>query len=186
MQGVPQELLWLSHVGLLLAGLGFALGRTLPVAVALVLILLPHSLWLIDAGCVLLLGFSPFGVANYLARADLLTWVGTIHHFYLLPLLLLRSPRGFTSFPETWLGAVSVYLTLSVISRVVSAPFENINYVHAAFPDVAWGLLRASDGLSGSAYMLGLNAFVAFVVLLPAAGWLVYRRRPPIGGPGIR
>lgn len=165
--GVACEILWMSHVGLLLAGLGLVLDKPLLVATALLDVLVLHGLWLVDCFGWAFTGDFPLGITTYLRTADTLGWIATAHHFYLVPLLLLfvRPPAVRT--PEALLSAIAVYLLLTVVSRAVLPPARNVNFAFGVsfgpeVPLVTWG-----NRQTGAIYLPLLNAFVALVMLAP-------------------
>jgi len=88
-KGRPEEILWMSHVGLLLAGLGLVGRSALLVCTALLCILLLHALWVFDCVSWWIGGSFPLGITGYLEEADTWVWLGTAHHFYLAPLLVV-------------------------------------------------------------------------------------------------
>ena len=97
-KGAPAEVWWMSHVGLLLAGLGLVLNRALLVAAALISILVLHALWLVDCICWWTIGTFPLAITNYLAHANAKDWIATSDHFYFAPLLIvvLAKHRSFS------------------------------------------------------------------------------------------
>jgi len=103
-KGCPEEILWMSHVGLLLAGLGLVGRSTLLVCTALLCILLLHGLWVFDCVAWWMGGSFPLSITSYLEEADAWVWLGTAHHFYLAPLLvvlvLVRRSMPRHSFPS--------------------------------------------------------------------------------------
>ena len=178
--GATGQIVWLSHFGLLIAGVGLIVRSPMLIAVAFVDVLVLHGIWLVDCICGLAGGTHPLGVTSYLNHADIWDWIATAHHFYLAPLLIVLIHRQ-RSFPvEALPAAVAVYLILTVISRGVLSPADNINYawgvpVAEYLPLIAWGNQR-----DGSFYLVGLNAFVFVYMLLPA--FLIGRRLAGVTG----
>ncbi|HRX84404.1 MAG TPA: hypothetical protein P5572_05230 [Phycisphaerae bacterium] len=173
--GIAGEILWMSHIGLLMAAAGLLLDRPLLVATALIDVLVLHGLWLADCLGWALGGDFPLGITTYLRTAGWTTWAATAHHFYLVPLLLvLVRPRAVRT-PDALLAATAVYLGLTVISRACVSPALNVNFAFGVnfgpqVPLLAWG-----NRQPGSVYLPLLNAFVAFVMFTPA--FIVLRDR---------
>lgn len=165
--GVAGEILWLSHMGLLIAGIGLLSRSPFLTCTSLISIFAVHSLWLVDCLVWLVTGDFVLGVTDYLEDADLGTWVATAHHFYLIPLLVVvvlcgrQCPKG--SLP----GAAAVYLTLSLISRGFLEPGDNVNFAFRVATGLNWPLLRWVNELPGPLYLLTVNAFVSAVFFLP-------------------
>jgi hypothetical protein len=167
--GRGEEILWMSHVGLLMAGLGLVSRSVLMATTALTCVLVLHGLWLLDCLCWWTFGVFPLGATNYLVHADAWDWVATAHHFYLAPLLVVIVLRHRQWPDETLLGATAAYLFLSAISRAVTTPAANINYAFGVLTALDHPLVDLANRLPGSLYMLGLNAFVCALVFGPPA-----------------
>jgi hypothetical protein len=165
--GRPQELAWISHVGLLMTALGFLLRADLLIAGAFVGLAGLHGIWLFDAAGGLLGGRFPLGATRYLATAGPLEWLSTLHHFYLLPLLTITVYRRRCCPPAAYLVALTLFVYLSVLSRAFFAPADNINYAFGVEVHVAREFLARVHRQPGWFYLLSLNAFVAIVLLLP-------------------
>lgn len=168
-RGIEGELLWVSHVSLALTGVGLVIGSGLCLSTALVCVGVLHGLWLIDLLVLGLAGWSPFGATGYLVEADALTWLGTGHHFYLLPLLLVLAVRGRCFRACSVLTATLVFGVLVVLSRAVLPPEMNINGAHALFPGREGTLIRLINGLPGVWYVVVLVVGVGSLVFWPWA-----------------
>jgi hypothetical protein len=167
-QGLPGEILWVSHIALLIGGIGLLLSCPLLVAAALLNVLILHGLWLVDCGTWLATGSFPLGITTHLRDADMASWIATAHHFYLVPLLLCVARRRWVRSREALLTAVAVFLFLTALSRAFTDPALNVNFVFGArvgfpVPFFQWGNLQHA-----SLYMVGLNAFVLVFMLMPA------------------
>jgi hypothetical protein len=178
--GRPEEIGWLSHMGLLLAGGGLLLRSALPVATALTCVLVLHGIWVFDAVSWMVCGAFPIGVATYLPEANVWDWVATLHHFYLAPVLLFLIARARVWPEESLPAAMVVYLALTVFSRAAIAPAANINYAFGVRTALRHPWVEIANHLPGSWYMVGLNAFVCAFCFGPAA--LACRRWFPAGG----
>lgn len=175
--GLAGEILWMSHIGLLLTAYGLLSNRPLLLATALVDVLVLHGLWLADFLVWRATGAFPLGVTRYLVTATGWTWLATAHHFYLVPLLLALVRRRAVRAPETLLAAIAMYLLLTVLSRALVPPALNVNFAYGvptatSVPLVAWGNLQP-----GAVYLPALNAFVALFMFTPV--YLLLRARQP-------
>jgi len=176
--GQPADILWMSHVGLATAALGFFAGKPVLVTAAFIELLALHSLWLYDCLSWMIAGSFPMGLATYLTSANALVWTATAHHFFLLPLLLVtvrvkpRHPK------EALLIAIATYLVLTCLCRAFVEPALNINYafgVRISWEHWFWSW--ANRNSDGPFYLLGLNTFVTLVMFLPAYGLVCHWRR---------
>ena len=165
----PEEIWWLSHFSLGVTSAALLTRSARLASVALVLILIPHALWLIDCAGLYALGRSPMGITAYLRDADAWGWVGTAHHFYLIPLLafVLRSERAFTlrALPM----AAGLLVLLTIVSRVGLPPASNVNYAFAVLPGVQLGPVVWCNGLPAPLYLLVINAWVVVTMFLPSS-----------------
>ena len=176
------EIWWMSHVGLLIAGLGFVGRSSMLISTALISIFVLHSLWLVDCLVWLVTDQFVLGVTTYLQDARLGVWVATAHHFYLVPLLLIsvldsrRCPRA--SFP----AAVALFIFLSLISRAFLAPADNVNFAFRVDTSLDWTFLYWINHLPPYTYLFALNAFVSAGFFLPSyiglRFWCTRRNRP--------
>ena len=87
-KGIGGDVCWMSHLSLAFTGAGLILRSPPLLSAALIGVLVPHSVWLLDCFGWILFGSFPLGVTAYLESADARTWIATAHHFYLIPLLL--------------------------------------------------------------------------------------------------
>ena len=161
--------MWMSHVALLMAGIGLLSGRRVLTSGALVAVVVPHTVWLIDAAGVLLGRGSPMGITRYLEGAELGVWLGTLHHFYLLPLLLIITLRWRLWHRGALLMAVSVGVLMTFLSRVLLSPESNVNYAYNMLGAVDHPLIRAMNGLPAPLYLLALFVVVCGFMYLPTA-----------------
>ncbi len=179
-KGVAPEILWMSHTSLLCAGVGLLARSRFLVGTAYVAIFCLHTMWLVDCLTLIVTGRSPLAITAYLAEADRWSWVATSHHFYLAPALAVAVYRV-RSLPATCLlGAVAMYMVLTVVCRAVSPRGLNVNYAYGVGASPRWELIDRINLLPDTVYLLVLNAGVALLFFLPAfAGirLLMARRR---------
>lgn len=177
--GKPSDILWMSHIGLVTAAVGLLIAKPVLVTAAFIELLALHSIWLFDCISWMTQGHFPMGIATYLTDADGWIWTATAHHFFLLPLLMLIVRTQPQRPLEALLFAMATYLVLTVLSRALLSPAENINYafgVRIAWDHAFWNW--ANRNSNGPFYLLGLNAFVGLFMFLPAFGIVcVWRRK---------
>jgi hypothetical protein len=180
-KGVGDDILWMSHMALALAGVGLLVRSPTVVAAVLTGILFTHTLWLIDL-CAWVLGFGfPLHLTYYMEAAPLSTWISTGHHLYLLPLLLwivIRSGR----YPGSALVFVLlIFAVLTLASFWLTDPARNVNRVHGIVPDFGFPpFLWANDLRSNepggprgnTAFLLALNALATIILFIPMAALL--------------
>lgn len=162
------EILWMSHASLLLAAIGLLTRSMVLVGTAYVAIFSLHTLWLIDCFTWMITGHSPLAITAYLASADPWVWVATSHHFYLAPILATLVYRARTLPRESLLGAVAMYLLLTVVCRALSTSTLNVNYAHGVLSQLRLGVVDWLNLLPGTAYLLMLNLGVTVLFFLPA------------------
>lgn len=180
--GEGAEMLWISHSALLATALGLMTRRWWMPAAALTAIMGLHTLWLCDFGLWLVTGQFPLRICGYLARGDGWTWIGTGHHFYLLPLLaclfLRKREYPASALPATMLG----FLYLSAMSRFILPPPTNVNFAFSVTSMTDHPVARLLNTTPPHQYLLTLNLMALLVFFLPAAfvlfgiTWLSGRR----------
>ncbi len=172
--GVPGAILWLSHIGLLVAALGFLRRSVLLITAALIGVFVLHTLWLADCITWLASGTFPLGVTSYLADADVWAWVATAHHFYLAPLLIVtvwhygQCPRAALS------TAVGLFACLTILSRALLDPVGNVNFAFEVATSLDWAIFGWVNRLPVILYLMALNAFVSVAFFLTT--YLVLRQ----------
>jgi hypothetical protein len=190
-RGVPDEILWMSHIGLLLAGIGFVFHNATLLAAATIAIFVLHALWLGDCVAWLTTGHFPLGITTYLRDADAWVWLATAHHFYLIGLLPWCVTGRALGRPEALLLAVALYLSLTVASRAFTDPGLNVNFAFGARIGRPVPFFDWANRQPGALYLPGLNAFVAVAMFWPVNlvarmlgrrdGALTGRRVAPLG-----
>jgi hypothetical protein len=141
-RGVPDEILWMSHIGLLLAGIGLVFRNATLLAATTIAIFVLHALWLGDCVAWLVTGHFPLGISTYLRDADAWVWLATAHHFYLIGLLPWCVTGRALGRPEALLLAVALYLSLTVASRAFTDPGLNVNFAFGARIGLTGTVLR--------------------------------------------
>ncbi len=172
--GMAGDILWMSHLGLLIAGIGFVRRSTVVVCTALIGIGVFHGIWLVDCLTWLFSGVWPLGVTSYLQGADMSVWAATAHHFYLAPLLVAMVWRHKDCPKVSLVAAIGLFLLLSVLSRAFLTPAENVNYAFRVETDLDWKILEWANNLPAVGYLLMVNVFVSVVFFVPTHAMLWY------------
>lgn len=169
----PGELVWISHVTLLLAGLALMMQSSRLVALAFVSVAGVHALWVFDAIVGAITGHFPVGVTNYVETCDWATLAATVHHAYLAPVLFwwlwTRGPLA----PGDWLralaGGVGLMTLLCLLSRLVLPAQVNANVAHALFPESTASAFRWYNRLPWWSYLAIHVPVWSVVFILPGA-----------------
>lgn len=182
-RGINEEVFFVCHMTLGLAGAALLLHSTELISSCLTLMLVPSAVWLFDALCGTLFNAFPLGITDYLAHADALTLLGTAHHIYLAPLLFIALDNGRAYLARSTVPALALFAVLSIVSRLALPPASNVNSAFALLPRLDTPLVRWTDGLGGTSYLLLLNGIAMCGFILPGAlalrGWS--RRAMPAG-----
>ena len=167
-KGISEEVLWISHVSLALAALGLIGRSSFLVALALISVLVPHTIWLVDCVVGFGLGQFPLGISRYLLQADLWDWIATAHHFYLVPVLGYFVIRG-RQFPVAAIPtAMVLYVVLTICCRLMLSRSSNVNSSYAVIPLVDHPAVYWVNGLPMPAFLVFLNTWVSLTMVLPA------------------
>lgn len=166
-QGIRADVCWMSHVSLAFTGAGLILRSRSLLSVALIGVLIPHAIWLLDCFGWVLLGSFPLGITGYLEDADARTWIATAHHFYLIPLLLFVVVRWRVFVPGAFPWVVLLFAVVSVYSRFVLPEARNVNSVFVLLPSVDLALVRRLNALPTVPFLVFLNLWVSLVMLWP-------------------
>ncbi|GMU22956.1 MAG: hypothetical protein AMXMBFR13_30400 [Phycisphaerae bacterium] len=167
--GITHEIWWMSHLALLLGGAGLLLRSVPVVATALTAILMPHIIWLVDCVGWLASGEFPLGMTCYLANANIWTWIGTMHHFYLGPLLAWAVLRHGQYPARALANAVIIYLYLVIGCRALLSPAANVNFSYGLPGQFDWPAVHWVNRLPGAVYLLVVTAFMSLAMFLPTA-----------------
>ncbi len=167
--GTPWQLLWFCHLSLGLAAVGVLTRSTLLKATALTNVLVLHSLWIVDFLYGSVAGTYPFALSAYVADIDVVSRLASMHHLYLLPVLLWKFWRDREYPREAWLVSATLFVIVMLASRSLLSPAENVNYSYF-IPDSLriYGVSTLND-LPGEVYLLGVHSIVNLIAFLPAA-----------------
>ncbi len=166
--GVHEQIWWMSHVALVLGGTGLLLRSPLLTAAALTGVLVPHAIWLTDYLGGTFFGVHPLGVTCYMDDAGPLTWAKTLHHFYLVPVLLAAIARH-EQYPAALVPTVLIlFVVLAVVSRLLLPAASNVNSAFQFLPMVRSSSIVWTNHLPAVNYVVVMNAGALLVFIMPA------------------
>lgn len=174
--GVPEQVLWISHVATLIGGAGAYLRNRFLISLALVACLGHHLFWLLDITSWLITGNSAVGVTAYLQDASLGAWIQTSNHFFVAPMLLVLSIHQGSISKCVWIWASALFVALITVGRVFFSPAHNLNCAYYPWPGLE-RLVFVPQALTSSAPRLYFSYVVALTTFgnyLPANLILAY------------
>jgi hypothetical protein len=164
--GDSEQLLWLSYTCVAMVGIGLMARAQMCITAPLLICAIPHALWLLDLFIGMTTGVFPFHLATPLARGNLLSWISTSHHFFLLPILYIMIKRGAVPTVGSVMVATTVYIALLGASRPAGAA-DNINWSHRIFP--AWDFVGFEyfSTLDAPFYLAAMTLLMSALVFFP-------------------
>ena len=169
--GIFPNIFFISHLALLLAAIGFFYRNNLLLSGSLIAVLIGHALWVIDLLKYIITGTSYWQYSAYFFE---LTWYAkllTLHHVYLIPLLIFALWKQKKFNINGWLVASLLYVSSSLISLLFLPRAYNINCAHFACPVAIeiFPFLETFSGLGSFTYFIVANLFMAvFAFLIPS------------------
>ncbi len=121
------DLLWLSHMGTLIGGVGALTRRPMLISVALVCLFEHHLFWFVDTVWWLISGEFPFGTTAYLKDAAVADWIKTSNHFFSVPFLLILAIIQGRVHKTAWIWSTALFATLAVVSAAWLPTSANVN-----------------------------------------------------------
>lgn len=167
-KGYAHNLFWISHLALLIAAIGFIYSSDLLTSGALVLVLIVHAFWIGDFIALVVNTISPLDYTSYWLDLTLYEKFLTIHHLYLLPLLLGWTVMQRKIHKKAWVVAGIVYASAVLFSLLFLPAYANINCAHEIC-QVAFNIFPMFEFLSY--YPSGIQAII--LVLIMGAGFFV-------------
>jgi hypothetical protein len=157
----PANFLWFSDVALFGALVALWLESSLVASMMALAVLLPEAVWNIDYFGRLLTGRHPFGLTRYMwdRTRPLPVRALSLFHVWLPPLLVWMVARlGHDR--RAWLYQSALAAVLLPLSRLLTDPAENVNWVHGLGD---WRPRRISPAV----YLTLLVAGFALILYLP-------------------
>jgi hypothetical protein len=171
--GTPENILWISHVGTLIGGIGAIFQNGLLISIALVSLAGHHGFWLIDCLTWLISGKFPFGTTTYLRDADIYGWLQSSNHFFSLPFLLILAYFQGGIKKHAWAWSSLLFAILAVMSVFISPESSNVNSVHQLWPGLDQSFISGLDHHPPGIYVGAIILINMIGNYLPAYGILV-------------
>ena len=132
--GVPEDALWISHLGTLIGGIGACLRNRRLISLALVSCFGHHAFWVMDTLSWLITGHFAVGTTTYLQNHSLSGWIQSANHFFTVPALLILAvlQKGIDRYAWIWAGLL--FLLMVLISLFLLPPASNVNAAHQPWP----------------------------------------------------
>jgi len=163
--GVPEQVLWVSHIATLTGGIGAFLRNRFLISLALVTCLGHHLFWLFDIASWLITGNFAVGVTAYLQNASLGAWIQTSNHFFVPPMLLILLIHQGTINKHIWIWASVLFVSLITAGLIFFSPASNVNCAYYPWP----GLQRLVFMLPGLA-PFSPRLYLFYVIVLTTFG----------------
>lgn len=128
--GIPENVLWISHVGTLIGGVGASLRNRRLISLALVICFGHHMFWVFDTLIWLITGRFAFGATAYLQHYSLSGWLQSANHFFTVPALLVLALLQGGVDKHAWIWAGLLFLFLVATSLLLLPSTSNVNCAH--------------------------------------------------------
>ena len=132
--GVPENVLWICHLGTLIGGFGACLQNRRLISLALVICFGHHAFWVFDTLSWLITGRFAVGATAYLQNRSLGGWIQSANHFFLVPVLLVLAVMKGAIDKHAWIWSSLLFLLLIVIGLFLLPPASNVNCAHRPWP----------------------------------------------------
>jgi len=168
LHGTTWHLLWFCHISLAIAALGFLTQSKLLKATALTNVFVLHSLWIFDFTYGYATGNFPLAFTADARDVDLWNWLASLHHLYVLPLLLWSFWREREYPREAWLISATVFVVVMLASRSLLWPAQNVNYSYFIPESLHLYGMSTLNQLPDELYLLGVHGIVNLIAFFPA------------------
>lgn len=127
----PVNYLWFSDIALLMTVPALWLENRLIASTMAVIVLLPELAWNLDFFARLLTGWNPVGLADYMFQHERPLYLRALSLFHVvLPPLLVWMVWRLGYDPRAWGIATALALIVFPLSRLVSTPEDNLNWIY--------------------------------------------------------
>jgi hypothetical protein len=186
--GVPENVLWICHLGTLIGGLGVCLQNRRLISLALVICFGHHAFWAFDTLTWLITGGFAVGATAYVQNHSLGGWIQSANHFFLVPVLVIAAVIQGGIDKYAWIWSSLLFLVLIATSLFLLPPASNVNCAHRPWPGTEPLILRfvPSDPFSSVRYVLFITAATVFGNYLPTNLVLGYAVSKCVRGAGYR
>jgi hypothetical protein len=132
--GVPEDALWISHLGTLIGGVGACLRNRRLISLALVSCFGHHAFWVLDTLVWLITGEFAVGATAYLQTRGLSGWIQSSNHFFTVPALLILAVLQGGIDKYAWIWSGMLFLLMVLISLLLLPAASNVNAAHQPWP----------------------------------------------------
>lgn len=127
----PANFLWFSDIALLVALAALWLENRFLASMMTVGVLIPEIGWNLDFFAGLLVGHTPIGIAAYMFDPELPLYLRALSGFHIvLPPLLIWMVYRLGYAPRAWRAQTLLAWLVLPLSRLVSTPEQNVNWVY--------------------------------------------------------
>jgi hypothetical protein len=167
--GRQGELLWLTHIGTCIGGIGAILRNKLLISTALVALLESHALWILDILFRLISGTYLIGVASYLENESIGGFIQSSNHLFTVPFMAVLAfiLRGINR--RAWIIAGLLFALLVLLSRLATDPALNVNSSHRMWTGLDKTFFGSFDTFSTPIYLAAIILVNTFGNFLPVA-----------------
>lgn len=167
--GRPENVLWISHVGTLIGGVGACLRNRRLISLALVICFGHHMFWVFDTLTWLIAGKFAFGATAYLRHHSLGGWLQSANHFFTVPALLVLAVLQGGVDKHAWVWASLLFLLLVATSLFLLPSASNVNCAHRPWAGLEQitSYFVPVNPLSLGWYLLFMTTFTVFGNYLP-------------------
>ena len=132
--GIPEDALWISHLGTLIGGIGACFRNRRLISLALVSCFGHHAFWILDTLSWLITGEFVVGATAYLQNYSLSGWIQSANHLFTVPALLIMAvlQKGIDRYAWIWAGLL--FLLMVLTSLFLLPPASNVNAAHQPWP----------------------------------------------------
>lgn len=163
------NLVWISHLTLLLAAIAFLTRNNLLLSGALVSVMVVHGIWIFDFIYMVVTGLSPIDYTAYVLELPTYRKILTVHHIYLIPLLLFTLLKQKRVDLRGWYVAALLFAFATLSSVLFVDPSYNLNCAHTTCP----ALLIAFPSLSFLSQLSQITYLVMINLLMGALGFFL-------------
>lgn len=163
--GEPENVLWISHLGTLIGGVGACLRNRRLISLALVICFWHHVFWIFDTLTWLITGEFAVGATAYLQNRSLSGWLQSANHFFTVPALLFLALLQGGIEKNAWIWSSLLFLCLLVISLIFLPSASNVNCAHQPWPG-----LEQIISLFLPLYPFSLTRYLIFIITVTIFG----------------
>jgi len=167
--GVPENVLWISHLGTLIGGIGACLRSRRLISLSLVVCFGHHIFWIFDTLMWLITGKFAVGVTSYLQNRSIGGWLQSANHFFTVPVLLVLALIQGGIEKTAWVWSSLLFLCLIMVSLIFLPSTSNVNCAYRPWPGLEQIISRflTLNPFSLTRYLIFIITFTVFGNYLP-------------------